>query len=572
LKSSSPRSDAKRLSDAREKTIPRAFWLDTAGYSHPAGEKLASPSKISQCCDFGLLHCVAIDRRDNRLCTHVTQPYLADVLLSARAFAKSPASPPDTGDKHMIRLRPALHNLSLIAFGLFYLVATESPALAVPVFARKYHTSCQTCHIVFPKLNAFGEAFRLRGYRLPGETEDLIKEPPISLGAPAYKKLWPQAVWPGEISSTVPLAVNVTLADVNQSFRHDDGSVGTVYNDLQFPRELNIFGAGTLGDHVSYFSEVTFTQNPDNTVDVELEHAHLAFDSPFGPEDLFHFKIGNLMPNLVDGFQEMQIATDAAIDLLFAFNPIGVRGGTGLAGEIAPSPISLPANIRGIEGYGIIRHRALWVAGVANGVGPVPGDTTGRFDGNNAKDVYARFDYKIGGMGLDGDTGGRPIPEKNWQDNSLRLGVFVYRGDGNGINFPVTTETELQENVQDVHFLRSGFYASLYFQNLNVFGAYLHGSDSLQLFDPTSAILLQAIEPDFHSWFTQADYVIYPWLQAAARYETVAPADTSVQSLRVGTFNLSALIRANVKAMVEYQTDFRDSVNHSINAVLRFAF
>ena len=89
-----------------------------------------------------------------------------------------------------------------------------STAHAVPAFARKYQTSCQTCHIVFPKLNAFGEAFRLRGYRLPGETEEMVKQAPVSLGAPAYKKLWPQAVWPGEISSAVPLAVNAASATV----------------------------------------------------------------------------------------------------------------------------------------------------------------------------------------------------------------------------------------------------------------------------------------------------------------------------------------------------------------------
>jgi hypothetical protein len=472
----------------------------------------------------------------------------------------------------MTPLRAAVRCFAFLMLIVSGLLATGTPALAVPVFARKYHTSCQTCHIVFPKLNAYGVAFRLRGYRLPGETEDLIKEPPISLGAPAYKKLWPEAVWPGAISSAVPLAVNISLADVNVSSRNEDGSTSTVYSDLQFPREVNIFGAGTLGDHVSYFSEITFTQNPDNSVSVELEHAHLAFDSPFGPEDLFHFRFGNLMPNLVDGFQEMQIATDAAIDSLFGFNPIGVHGGTGLAGDLTPSPIAIPANIRGIEGYGIIQHRALWVAGVANGVGPAPGDTTGRFDGNNAKDVYARFDYKIGGMGLDGYTGDRPVPEKNWQDNSLRLGAFVYRGDASGINFPVTTDTDVQVNVQDRHFLRSGFYASLYYQNLNVFGAFVHGSDSLQTLDPASAAVLLQVEPDYHSWFTQADYVIYPWLQASARYETVTPADTSVESLRFGTFNVSALIRANVKAMVEYQTDLRDSANHSVNAVLRFAF
>ena len=199
------------------------------------------------------------------------------------------------------------------------------PRHAVPAFARKYQTSCQTCHIVFPKLNAFGEAFRLRGYRMPGETEDMVKEPPVSLGAPAYKKLWPQAVWPGEISSAVPLAVNIKLADVNTSTLNDDGTVTSVKNDLQFPQEVNIFGAGTLGDHVSYLAEVTFGENPDSSVSVELEHAHLQFDSPFGPEDLFHFRIGKFAPNLVDGFQEMWISTDAGIDSLFAYNPIGVE-------------------------------------------------------------------------------------------------------------------------------------------------------------------------------------------------------------------------------------------------------
>ena len=69
------------------------------------------------------------------------------------------------------------------------LAATESAALAVPAFARKYQTSCQTCHNVFPKLNAFGEAFRLRGYRMPAETEELVKQPPTSLGAPAYRPI-----------------------------------------------------------------------------------------------------------------------------------------------------------------------------------------------------------------------------------------------------------------------------------------------------------------------------------------------------------------------------------------------
>ncbi len=453
------------------------------------------------------------------------------------------------------------------------LLAIASTAYAVPAFARKYQTSCQTCHIVFPKLNAFGVAFRLRGYRMPGETEEMVKQPPISLGAPAYKKLWPQAIWPGEISNSVPLAVNIKLADLNTSSVNDDGTVSRVRNDLQFPQEVNIFAAGTLGDHVSYLGEVTFQENADSSVAVELEHAHMGFDSPFGPEDLFHFRIGKFAPNVVDGFQEMWIATNAGIDSLFNYNPIGLRGGEALdADAVTPNTISLPKLVRGIEGYGIIKHRAMWVAGLANGIGPSATDTSGRFDGNSAKDVYARFDYKIGGMGLDGDTGGQPIPEKNWRDNSLRVGVFTYRGDASGIDFALADDSGMKQNVQDLHFLRTGVYASLFYQDLNIFGAYLHGTDSLQIADATTASVVSTIEPDYHAWFAQADYLIYPWLQAAARIESVTPADPEVRSVRTGTFNLSALVRANVKAMVEYQRDLRVGDNHSLNALLRFAF
>ena len=127
-------------------------------------------------------------------------------------------------------------------------------------------------------------------------------------------------------------------------------------------------------------------------------------------------------------------------------------------------------------------------------------------------------------------------------------------------------------NVQDLHFLRTGLYASAFYKNLNVFGVYLHGSDSLQLRDPDTSTPLGLVEPPFHAWFTQADYMFYPWLLGSFRYETVTPGDWSVPSLRTGVFNASALIRANVKAILEYQRDLREGRNHSLNVLVRFAF
>lgn len=63
-------------------------------------------------------------------------------------------------------------------------------ALAIPAFARKYRASCSTCHIAYPALNSFGKAFKARGYRLPAE-EKFIKDDPVSLGAPAWKQVFP---------------------------------------------------------------------------------------------------------------------------------------------------------------------------------------------------------------------------------------------------------------------------------------------------------------------------------------------------------------------------------------------
>jgi hypothetical protein len=46
--------------------------------------------------------------------------------------------------------------------------ALGARADAVPLFAQRYHFKCTVCHSVMPELNAFGNAFRDNGYRLPG--------------------------------------------------------------------------------------------------------------------------------------------------------------------------------------------------------------------------------------------------------------------------------------------------------------------------------------------------------------------------------------------------------------------
>ena len=338
----------------------------------------------------------------------------------------------------------------LLAFlaGSMLLVLHVPSANAIPAFARLHQTSCQTCHVGFPKLNPFGEAFRLNGYRMPAEMQS--EEKPQSLGAEAYKKMWPKAIWPSDIPGHIPLALNVKMASVYASSLNENGRAVTK-NDFQFPQEANLFSGGTLGEHISFFSEVTWAENPDGSSSTELERVHLQAGSFIGPEHLINIKIGKFAPDLADGFHEMWLSTNNGIKTLFTFNPIGLHGGTGLADG---GGISLPANVKGIELYGVGLHRFFYTVGAVNGLGPSAG---GNVDGNASKDVYVRADYKFGGMGLDGDTTGLKLPPENWRERSLRVGLLGYHGIGKGVDFPLTDDNGVPFNVQDRTFVHPAY-------------------------------------------------------------------------------------------------------------------
>ena len=440
------------------------------------------------------------------------------------------------------------------------------PAGAVPVFSRKYQTSCQTCHAIFPKLNPFGQAFRLNGYRMPHETEEQVKEKPVSLGSDAYARIWPEMVYPSHLPSYAPFAMNVKLADVYSS-SHDDTGRQITHNDFQFPQEANLFSAGTLGKHFSFFGEVTYAERPDGGSDVEIEHARLDVDSIIGPEHLVNFKIGKFAPDLYDGFQEMWIMTDNGVDSLFGYNPVGIRGGTGISED---GGISLPDRMRAIEMYGVAAHRLFYTIGFGNPIGP--GGPNDNFNNSSRKDLYARVDYKIGGTALDGDTTGVQLPPENWRENSIRFGVFGYTGDGSKINFDITDADGNPFAMQDRRYNRYGIYASWYMGDLNVFGAAIHGTDRLRLLDPDTAAKLNEVTRTYDAWFAQADYVIAPPFQVSLRYENLRVADPSVPTLKTLNANFSFLAYANIKAMLEYNRDLRDSKNYTLATVLRFAY
>lgn len=454
-----------------------------------------------------------------------------------------------------------------LAVGMVLSCLVSTRANAVPAFSRKYQTSCQTCHSIFPKLNPFGTAFRLNGYHLPSETEEQVKQKPVSLGADAYARMWPEMVYPSSLPGNAPFALNVKMANLYAS-SHDDTGKTIIHNDFQFPQEATFFAAGTLGNSFSFWSEVAYAENPDGSSSVELEHVRLDLISAFGPEHLFNFRIGKLAPNLYDGFQEMWLMTDNGVDALFAYNPIGFNGGTGFAEE--GGGVSLPARTRAIEMYGVAAHRLFYTVGVSSPIGP--GGSSGQFNNGSGKDFYARVDYKFGGLALDGDSAGVKLPPENWRETSFRFGAFGYWGDGGDVEFDVADAEGNPFKMRQGKFNRLGVFGSLYLGNLNLIGVGVHGSDDLSLRDEDSGAEISQSTHTYDAWFAQADYVIAPPFQVSVRYENLRPADGSVDTQQTLNANFSFLVRANIKLMLEYRRDLHDSQNYQLATVLRAAF
>src|ERR1700721_814984 len=111
-----------------------------------------------------------------------------------------------------MRCRSLMFGLSVWLL-IFFLLSASS--LAIPAFSRQYGTSCTTCHIDFPKLNDFGKAFKDAGFKFPKDDESFLKVPPVMLGAPAQKELWPHTVFPGTIPGLPPIGLRY-----NQFFQY----------------------------------------------------------------------------------------------------------------------------------------------------------------------------------------------------------------------------------------------------------------------------------------------------------------------------------------------------------------
>lgn len=395
---------------------------------------------------------------------------------------------------------------------LFVICGSVKTAHAVPAFARKYKTSCTTCHTVFPMLNPFGEAFRRDGFRFPSQggslDSDAVKADMLPLGQPSYKKIFPRADWPDSITQSVPLGFMVN-GGVHFNFPKSDSKAADghvfAWNDLI--QEFHIFAAGAFNNSLTYFTEITLSEDEG----VSIEHAALFWNDIVGPRHLVNLSVGRLWgPTLSSwGIHSSYLSDTEMPGIIIGalYNPTGPD-------DIPQVAFGHPD---GIELNGIAGHRfdysLGWVAsGAADGLA-VP----------NSQDAYAHIGVKFGGMTLDGEGpcgAVVPNPMKPWAETSFTLDAFGYHGlfrVDSGVDPANPTPQDDQINLL-------GGVARLQVGSLMVTagGTYEHHSQPYQGAAPVAPATVGVANTDSAKAFTgygEIDYVVFPWLVPAVRVE-----------------------------------------------------
>ena len=434
-------------------------------------------------------------------------------------------------------------------FFAWYVLVSVPRASAIPAFARKYQTSCSTCHNNFPELNDFGEAFKKNGFKFPKDDESFVKEPPVLLGAPAYKKVFPKAIYPGQLPGSVPIGFRFNgLATYNSK---QPLAVGFLpRTDLFTPGPFSIFAAGSFGPTLSFW------------VDDDISSGGSGAEGGLGDGYLKANDIGHYlhMPkdalNVRFGQFELDLPfTQARSINLTDYDVYDQASSAGALGTTA-NPLVFAAPQRGIEFGGYPNDGNFsWSVAVVNGNNDNPAV-------RNSKDVYVRVSQRFN---LERDASVRKEvqaagPTGPRDHTSLRLGAFYYYGR-NALNIGGSPGT--------IHepFYRAGGDFRFKYRKFQLYGLGMFGHDANLIPDESGTELVRATPVTFTGGFGEAEYWVYPWFITLMRYDFVnSPTDFLNGASRRNTRNrfspgVQLLVRANIKVAFEYQRRWEQPID-----------
>ena len=389
-------------------------------------------------------------------------------------------------------MRKSFTIASVVSLCAVPMLLPSKDASAIPAFARKYGTSCYTCHSGFPNRNAFGEAFKNNGYRWPGgEDEEKSKQEQLKMGADGWKKTFPSSPWPAEIPGYAPISLWVRgnlLEYAQSSVTRGNSALASTANKEKMQwgtgvfNTATIFFGGTMGDNLSTLVQYSPT--------VGATTGQL----------VWNFKPG-LKLSLGNGFTDLNFgnANTAGNAFVSALVPAFGNG----TGSTVAELVYIPKDYFKLS------------AGV--------GQAGTALQNSFTDSKYVRAKYKIGGAGLLSGAGGTYGNEFVGLDNNITIAGMVFgaapgTASGNFVDNFVTERLILETDI-------SGNYGNFtgtvgYSRSTNL------GKDNYK---------------------ADASYFLYPWLKASVTYTSIKQAENPTLA-----FGLTTHLRANAYLTATY--------------------
>ncbi|MBI4054874.1 MAG: hypothetical protein HY402_01935 [Elusimicrobia bacterium] len=431
---------------------------------------------------------------------------------------------------------------------------------AIPAFARKYQTSCTTCHSAPPKLNSFGIAFKLNGYQFPADDEAMVKDKPLDLGVEAHKDMFPKEVWPSQIPGLPPIALRF-FGD----WTYNRGS--RAKNNIDFPNFWRLLAGGSFDDHISALMTICFKSVDDEMREGQATSRNIAFQAQLIFKDLLNGSLGDNRLNLRTGLIDIpNLAFNNFFQHLIVTNYL--YGATKIPGSGNDFSFLTPGGSPGAEVYGLSAYNRFYYA-----VGLNNGDNFGTQDDNSDKDNYVVTRLKIGGIPYGGPgvtagglQGGSNDAPSFWKDNSIQIGGLWYRGSA------VTTggaEDNFRRGGVDMRFLHNQ-ERGIPSGSFDLVGGLLWGKNKNPWGTASSS------QANFSSWYVEGNYFLFPWLIPGFRYEEVNITETPAALVAPGipasadtwryvpgvTFRLRHNIKLNLEG--EIYTKFNGATDNTI--------
>jgi hypothetical protein len=490
-----------------------------------------------------------------------------------------------------------------------------------------YGTSCSTCHIDFPKLNDFGKAFKDAGFKFPKDDEQMLKIPPVMLGAPANAELWPKAIWPGMIPGQPPIGLrynNYLQFTGGNRNRYNNllppGTIGPYVPTADFETGLfSIFTAGNFGSDIAFW------------VDDDISVAGANGNGGLGQAYLKFVNIGRLLKlrdhalNFKAGQIELEIPFTQALSIWVSPYDIYQQANVGVVNpafnqQFITNNFTFAGSGQGIEfsgglhtgGYNysiaFINQNTSGVGQDSNPGSPYVPSATGSNNGGlgvasdaNFKDIYASFNYRFN---LEKDNESRNSiqaagPMGPRDHTYLNFGTYYFYGRSvQRLSGTSLAGTPVVLTAREPFYRVGGNMTFNYRCCLQFNALYMYGHDynllpidatgtlvPLPVSDTSPAAFVHGSPSTFSGGFVDALWLAYPWMYVMFRWDAVNSNADYHNALVPGGFTGSPfngpysvtrnrftpavqfLIHPNIKAVAEYQIRPSQSIEFGINPI-----